>query len=35
MINGRFSVRVEDIIVVEQGGGRMLNKYSTALVSNS
>lgn len=35
MIHGRFSVRVEDIIVVEQGGGRMLNKYSTALVSNS
>jgi Xaa-Pro aminopeptidase len=31
MIPGRFSVRIEDIIVVEEGGGRMLNAYSSAL----
>lgn len=31
MIPGHFSVRIEDIIVVGAAGGRMLNKYSTAL----
>ena len=32
MIPDRFSVRIEDIIVVEDGGGRMLNTYPSTLV---
>jgi Xaa-Pro aminopeptidase len=35
MIPGRFSVRIEDIIVVEDGGGRILNSYPKELVSNA
>jgi Xaa-Pro aminopeptidase len=35
IIPGRFSVRIEDILVCEEGGGRKLNGYSTALVANS
>ena len=35
IIPGRFSVRIEDIIVVEDGGGRMLNTYPSALVSSA
>ncbi len=31
MISGRFGVRIEDIIVCEEAGGRSLNSYSTAL----
>jgi Xaa-Pro aminopeptidase len=34
MIPGRFSVRIEDIILVEEEGGRMLNRYPTDLVSS-
>jgi len=34
MIPGRFSVRIEDIIVVEDGGGRMLNTYPSTLVAS-
>jgi Xaa-Pro aminopeptidase len=34
IIPGRFSVRIEDIVVCEEGGGRTLNTYSTALVAN-
>jgi Xaa-Pro aminopeptidase len=34
MIPARFGVRIEDIIVVEEGGGRMLNTYPSALVSS-
>jgi Xaa-Pro dipeptidase len=34
MIPNRFSVRIEDIIVVEEGGGRTLNSYPTDLVAN-
>jgi Xaa-Pro aminopeptidase len=34
MIHGRFSVRIEDIIVCEPGGGRMLGSYPTALVAS-
>jgi Xaa-Pro aminopeptidase len=34
IIPGRFSVRVEDIVVCEEGGGRKLNSYPTALVAN-
>jgi Xaa-Pro aminopeptidase len=34
IIPGRFSVRIEDIIVVEEGGGRKLNSYPAALVAN-
>jgi Xaa-Pro aminopeptidase len=30
-----FSVRIEDIVVCEQDGGRMLNSYPSALVVNS
>jgi Xaa-Pro aminopeptidase len=35
IIPGRFSVRIEDIVVCEEGGGRNLNGYSAALVANS
>ena len=34
IIPGRFSVRIEDILVCEEGGGRKLNSYPTALVAN-
>ena len=34
LIPGRFSVRIEDIVVCEEGGGRTLNTYPTALVAN-
>ena len=34
IIPGRFSVRIEDIVVCEEGGGRKLNSYPTALVAN-
>jgi len=34
MIPGRFSVRIEDIIVVEEGGGRILNTYPNELVAS-
>src|SRR5512133_788514 len=34
IVPGRFGVRIEDIIVVEEGGGRVLNSYPTALVAN-
>ena len=34
IVPGRFSVRIEDIIVVEEGGGRVLNSYPAALVAN-
>jgi len=35
IIPGRFSVRIEDIVVCEEGGGRTLNTYSKALVANA
>jgi Xaa-Pro aminopeptidase len=35
IIPGRFSVRIEDIVVCEEGGGRILNDYPAALVANS
>jgi Xaa-Pro aminopeptidase len=35
IIPGRFSVRIEDIVVCEEGGGRTLNAYSAALVANT
>ncbi len=34
IIPGRFSVRIEDIIAIEEGGGRKLNSYPAALVAN-
>jgi Xaa-Pro aminopeptidase len=34
IIPGRFSVRIEDIVVCEEGGGRKLNGYPAALVAN-
>jgi Xaa-Pro aminopeptidase len=34
IIPDRFSVRIEDIVVCEEGGGRKLNGYPTALVAN-
>ena len=34
IVPDRFSVRIEDMIVVEEGGGRMLNSYPAALVAN-
>jgi Xaa-Pro aminopeptidase len=35
IIPARFSVRIEDIVVCEEGGGRKLNAYPAALVANS
>jgi Xaa-Pro aminopeptidase len=35
MIPGRFSVRIEDIIVVEDDRGRMLNTYPSTLVASA
>jgi Xaa-Pro aminopeptidase len=34
MWNGRFGVRIEDVIVCEGTGGRRLNSYPTELVAN-
>jgi Xaa-Pro aminopeptidase len=34
IIPGRFSVRIEDIVVCQEGGGRNLNGYPAALVAN-
>jgi Xaa-Pro aminopeptidase len=34
MIMGGFGVRIEDIIVCEDGGGRTLNSYPTGLVTS-
>jgi Xaa-Pro aminopeptidase len=34
MWNGRFGVRIEDVIVCERTGGRRLNSYPTELVAN-
>jgi Xaa-Pro aminopeptidase len=35
IIPGRFSVRIEDIVVCEEDGGRTLNGYPADLVANS
>ena len=35
IIPGRFSVRIEDVVVCEEGGGRKLNGYPAALVANT
>jgi Xaa-Pro aminopeptidase len=35
IVPGRFSVRIEDIVVCEQQGGRTLNAYPTGLVANA
>jgi Xaa-Pro aminopeptidase len=35
IIPGRFSVRIEDIVVCEEGGGRKLNSYPAALIANA
>jgi Xaa-Pro aminopeptidase len=35
MWNGRFGVRIEDVIVCEEGGGRRLNSYPPELVAVS
>jgi len=34
ILPGRFSLRIEDIVVCEEGGGRILNDYPAALVAN-
>ena len=34
IIPGRFSIRIEDIVVCEEGGGRKLGSYPAALVAN-
>ncbi|HEY8316917.1 MAG TPA: Xaa-Pro peptidase family protein [Gaiellaceae bacterium] len=34
IIPGRFSLRIEDIVVCEESGGRKLNAYPAALVAN-
>ena len=33
-VPGRWSLRIENIIVVEEGGGRSLNSYPAALTVN-
>jgi len=33
IVPGRFSVRIEDIVVCEEGGGRLLGSYPSALVA--
>jgi Xaa-Pro aminopeptidase len=35
IIRGRFSVRIEDIVVCDEGGGRKLGNYPAALVANA
>ncbi len=35
IIPGRFSVRIEDIVVCEEGGGQLLGSYPSALVATS
>jgi Xaa-Pro aminopeptidase len=35
IIPARFSVRIEDIVVCEEGGGRKLGSYPAALVANA
>jgi Xaa-Pro aminopeptidase len=35
MIDGRFSLRIEDIIVCEDGAARMLNNYPSGLVASA
>ena len=35
IVPGRWSLRIENIIVVEEGGGRSLNSYPAALIVNS
>jgi Xaa-Pro aminopeptidase len=34
IVRGRFGVRIEDVVVCEEGGGRKLNSYPSALVAN-
>ena len=34
IVPGRYSLRIEDILVCEEGGGRKLNSYPAALVAN-
>jgi Xaa-Pro aminopeptidase len=34
LVPGRFGVRIEDIVVCEEGGGRKINSYPAALVAN-
>jgi Xaa-Pro aminopeptidase len=34
VIAGRFSMRIEDIVVCDEDGGRVLNTYPSALVAN-
>src|SRR5437868_14021778 len=35
IVPGRFGVRIEDIVVCEEGGGRKLNAYPAALVASA
>ncbi len=35
IVPGLYSLRIEDIVVCEEGGGRSLNSYPAALVANS
>jgi Xaa-Pro aminopeptidase len=35
IVPGRFSVRIEDIVVCEEGGGRLLGSYPSTLVATS
>ena len=34
IVPGRHGLRIEDILVCEEGGGRNLNSYPAALVAN-
>jgi Xaa-Pro aminopeptidase len=35
ILDGRYSLRIEDMIVVEEGGGRKLNSYPAALATTT
>jgi Xaa-Pro aminopeptidase len=35
LVPGRYGLRIEDILVCEEGGGRKLGSYPSGLVANS
>ena len=35
LVDGRFGVRIEDIVVCEPGGGRKLNRFPPDLIVNT
>jgi len=35
LVDGRFGVRIEDVVVCEAGGGRKLNRFPPDLIVNA